>query len=69
MNTCAKLTQIVNDRKITQMQDARFLYEFQQSALLALKEYGTLTETQFRYAAGKLKEQYLSAIRSQTANQ
>ena len=69
MNTCAKLTQIVNDRKITQKQDALFLYEFQQSALLALKECGMLTETQFRYAAGKLKEQYLSAIRSQTANQ
>ncbi len=69
MNTCAKLMQIVNDRKITQKQDALFLYEFQQSALLALKECGTLTETQFRYAAGKLKEQYLSAIRSQTANQ
>ena len=69
MNTCAKLTQIVNGRKITQKQDALFLYEFQQSALLALKECGTLTETQFRYAAGKLKEQYLSAIWSQTANQ
>ena len=69
MNTCAKLTQILNDRKITQNQDALFLYEFQQSALLALKECGTLTETQFRYVAGKLKEQYLSAIRSQTANQ
>ena len=68
MNTCAKLTQIVNDRKITQKQDALFLYEFQQSALLALKECGTLTETQFRYAAGKLKGQYLSAIRSQSAN-
>ena len=68
MNTCAKLTQIVNDRKITQKQDALFLYEFQQSALLALKECGTLTETQFRYAAGKLKEQYLSAIRSQAVN-
>lgn len=68
MNTCAKLTQILNDRKITPKQDARFLYEFQQSALLALKECGTLTETQFRYAAGKLKEQYLTAIRGQTAN-
>lgn len=69
MNTYAKLMQIVNDRKITQKQDTLFLYEFQQSALLALKECGTLTETQFRYAAGKLKEQYLSAIRNQTANQ
>ena len=68
MNTCAKLTQILNDRKITPKQDARFLYEFQQSALLALKECGTITETQFRYAAGKLKEQYFSAIRTQTAN-
>ena len=68
MNTCAKLTQIVIDRKFTQLLDALFLYEFQQSALLALKECGTLTETQFRYAAEKLKEQYLSAIRSQTMN-
>ena len=68
MNTYAKLMQIVNDRKITQKQDALFLYEFQQSALLALKECDTLTETQFRYAAEKLKEQYLSAIRSQTMN-
>ena len=66
MNTCAKLTQILSDRKITPKQDALFLYEFQQSALLALKACGTLTEAQFRYAAGKLKEQYLSAIRSQT---
>ena len=68
MNTCAKLTQILNDRKITPKQDALFLYEFQQSALLALKDCGTLTETQFRYAAQKLKEQYLSAIRRQAVN-
>lgn len=68
MNTCANLTQILNDRKITPKQDALFLYEFQQSALLALKECGTLTETQFRYAAQKLKEQYLSGIRNQTIN-
>ena len=68
MRTCAKLTQILNDRKITPKQDAQFLYELQQSALLALKECGTLTETQFRYAAGKLKEQYLSTVRSQTKN-
>ena len=58
MNTCAKLTQILSDRKITPKQDALFLYEFQQSALLALKACGTLTEAQFRYAAGKLKEQF-----------
>ena len=68
MNTCANLEQILNDRKITPKQDALFLYEFQQSALLALKDCGTLTETQFRYAAQKLKEQYLSAIRRQAVN-
>ena len=68
MNTCAKLTHILNDRKITPKQDALFLYEFQQSALLALKDCGTLTETQFRYAAQKLKEQYLSSIRRQAVN-
>ena len=66
MNTCAKLTQILNDCKITPKQDAQFLYEFQQSVLLAIKESGALTESQFRYAAGKLKEQYLSAIKGQT---
>ena len=59
MNTCAKLTQILNDRKITTKQDALFLYEFQQSALLALKESGTLSEIQLRHASEKLKEQYL----------
>ena len=68
MNPCANLAKILNDRKITPKQDALFLYEFQQSALLALKECGTLTETQFRYAAQKLKEQYLSAIGNQTMN-
>ena len=69
MHTCAKLTQIQNDRKITPKQDALFLYQFQQSVLLALKECGTLTETQFRYAAGKLKHQYLYGSRGQTMHQ
>ena len=63
MRTCAKLTGISNDRKITIQQDARFLCEFQQSVLLNLKECNILTETQFRYAAEKLKEQYLSVSR------
>lgn len=66
MKTYAKLTQIQNDRKITPKQDALFLYAFQQSALLTLKACGTLTEDQFRYAAEKLKQQYLTAIRSDT---
>ena len=58
MNTYAKLTQILNDRTVTPNQDALFLYEFQKSALLALKENGTLSEIQFRHASEKLKEQY-----------
>lgn len=69
MNPCAKLTHILNDRKITPKQDALFLYEFQLSILLTLKECGTLTETQFRYAAEKLKEQSRSAVKSQTMDQ
>ena len=69
MLTYAKLSQILSDRKITPKQDALFLYEFQQSVLLALKECGTLTQTQFRYAAGKLKQQYLSMIRGETMHQ
>lgn len=68
MSTCAKLIQILNEQKITPKQDAMFLCEFQQSVLLALKECGTLTEIQFRYAVGKLKEQYRSAIRRQIIN-
>lgn len=58
MSTHAHLTQTLNDREITAEQDAMFLYLFQQSALLALKECGTLTETQFRYAVEQLKGQY-----------
>ena len=58
MNTYAKLTQILNDRTVTPNQDALFLYEFQQSALLALKENRMLSEIQFRHASEKLKEQY-----------
>lgn len=58
MNTYAKLTQILNDRTVIPNQDALFLYEFQKSALLALKEIGTLSEIQFRHASEKLKEQY-----------
>lgn len=68
MNTRAKLTKTLNDREITPEQDAMFLYAFQQSVLLALKECSTLTQAQFQYAAEHLKEQYLSVVRSQTMN-
>ena len=59
MNTCANLTRILNDRAVTVKLDALFLYEFQHSVLLALKECGTLTEIQLRLASEILKEQYL----------
>ena len=59
MNTCANLTRILNDRAVTVKLDALFLYAFQHSVLLALKECGTLTEIQLRHASEILKEQYL----------
>ena len=57
MQDRAVLRSVENDRKITKEQDYEFLYEYQKAVLLALKEAGSLTEMQYRYAEGKLKEQ------------
>lgn len=69
MGVSVKLAQILYDREITRKQDARFLWEFQRTVLLALNEDGSLTDVQLRYAEEKLKEQYRAAIREQNGEQ
>ena len=53
----AVLRYVENDRRITEEQDAKFLYLLQNAVLLALKETGRLNEMQYRYAEEKLKTQ------------
>ena len=59
MQDRAILRSVESDRRITKEQDYEFLYEYQRAILLALKEAGQLTEMQYRYAEGKLKDQRL----------
>ena len=61
MQERAVLRSVENDRRITKEQDQEFLYTYQRAVLLALKEAGQLTEMQYRYAEGKLKEQCRAA--------
>ena len=61
MQDRAVLRSVENDRRITKEQDQEFLYTYQRAVLLALKEAGQLTEMQYRYAEGKLKEQRRAA--------
>lgn len=53
----ARLVTIENDREITKEIDSRFLFEYQRTILLELKDKGVLNETQYRYAEEKLKKQ------------
>ena len=53
----ASLQSIEGDHKITKETDYEFLYHLQNALLLALKEQGRLTATQYRYAEEKLKQQ------------
>ncbi len=57
MQEQAVLRSVENDRRITEEQDAEFLYLLQNAILLALKEAGRLNEMQYRYAEEKLKTQ------------
>lgn len=57
MEERAVLRSVENDRRITEEQDAEFLYLLQNTILLALKEAGRLNEMQYRYAEEKLKTQ------------
>ena len=57
MRERAVLRSVENDRRITEEQDAEFLYLLQNAVLLALKEAGRLNESQYRYAEEELKTQ------------
>lgn len=56
MKRSAKLARIENNCPVTK-KDREFLYCFQNSVLLALKQEGVLTETQYRRAEDKLNRQ------------
>lgn len=64
MYTTAEFVRVNNDRPITRQSDPEFYFAFQLGVLLSLKEQGTLTETQFKYAQDALKEQRRAIIRS-----
>ena len=56
MKRKATLCHVENNAPITQ-KDAEFLYNYQESILLALKQAGTLTQMQYRHTAEKLARQ------------
>lgn len=64
MRDQAVLRFVEPNRRITEEQDAEFLYAFQKALLLALKEAGRLNETQCRYAEAKLKTQRFAAAKA-----
>ena len=64
MQDRAVLRSVEQDRRITEEQDAEFLYAFQKALLLALKEVGRLDETQCRYAEEKLRTQRFAAAKA-----
>lgn len=53
----ASLDRIEYNHKITRDTDFQFLYRLQGSLLLALKEQGRLSETQYRLAQERLDRQ------------
>lgn len=64
MYTTANYVRVENDRSITRQTDAEFFFEFQRGVLLSLKEQGTLTQMQFKYAQDALQDQRRAAIQS-----
>jgi len=67
MREQAVLRSVENDRRITEKQDAEFLYLLQKAVLLALQEAGRLNEMQYRYAEEQLKAQRGAALRANNA--
>ena len=67
MRELAVLRSVENDRRITEEQDAEFLYLLQNAVLLALKEAGRLNEMQYRYAEEELKAQCGAVLRESNA--
>lgn len=52
------LVKIENDHMITKETNVKFLMEYQRAILLELKEWGTLTEMQYRNAVEAMQRQY-----------
>lgn len=67
MEEQAILQKIEYDRKIVRESDSEFLFEYQRAVLLALKEVGTLNETQYRYAENGLKNQRSTFVKRKIA--
>lgn len=67
MEERARLVGIEHDRMIIKEKDSQFLFEYQRAILLSLKDGGALDEAQYRYAEGKLKDQFRSYIRKQNS--
>lgn len=68
MDEEAVLQTIENDREIKPDTDSEFLYAYQKSILLALKELGTLDEMQYYYAERALKKQKQDFIKKHLAH-
>lgn len=64
MYAATKFVRVDNDRTITRQTDSEFYFAFQRGVLLSLKEQGTLTEMQFKYAQDALKEQRMAIVRA-----
>lgn len=64
MKTQARLASIENNREINMETDFKFLYAYQRTLLLALKETGTLTEMQYRHAEKELRTQFLTYVKN-----
>lgn len=56
MKEIAVLKEIENDREVTGDSDYEFLFYYQKSVLLALKELEILDDVQYRFAETRLKE-------------
>lgn len=69
MEERARLAGIEHDRKITKEMDSQFLFEYQRAILLSLKDSGALNEAQYRYAEGKLRNQFRAHIRKQNSTE
>lgn len=61
----ASLEQIEHNHRITRNTDFQFLYHLQGSLLLALKEQGRLSETQYHHAQERLARQHREWIKKQ----
>lgn len=62
MRDYVSLVSVNNNHEITRVSDPVFWYEYQKSILLALKDEGILSETQYRFAEEQLKKQSHASV-------